>query len=560
MNKEKSYYLIYKGDIEKVLKEQNINKYIILNSQLASIYVDENFNEDILNSTVEITWWAESTPMSSLINITNNLEKGETIEDAVGTEYITNNPYVKVNGKGVLVAIIDSGVDYLNKDLINEDGSSKIEYLWDQESNKKGPPTNMLFGSEFTNEDINKAIKENDSSLSKDTIGTGTAIAGIIAGEGNINPKYKGIAPGSKLVVVKLKSYEGVYHKDKISYSFTDFLAALTYVIGIARRKQMPMIINLTIGSRSASTLEASILDTYPIFNRPGIILVGGAGDQGNTDIHYTGNFKKSLEKYQDITIQNTDNYNLDITITATGPDKLGVRVISPSGELSQDIQYSPDNNIYKGKFNLEDTLYRIVYVYPWIESGEELININLINIKPGIWTVRLNPEFIINGEYNIYLPNENLISKDTRFIDPNSMATITKYGVSDGVITIGVYDDKINSIWIGSSKGNPNDYMIKPDIVAPGVNIISTYINVEYNTFTGSGVSSSIVCGVLALVIEYLMKESNIPKLSLYNEVLKTYLMIGTTQKDIYDYPNISEGYGILNLRNLFKQIAENI
>ncbi len=559
MENEKSYYLTYRGDIIKSFEENNINNYIILNNQLAAIYVDENFNEEILNSTPEITWWNETFPMSSMIEVTNNLESGESITVAVGTEYIKNNPYVNVTGKDTLIAIIDSGVDYLHPDLIDKDNKSKILYLWDQESNLKNPPSGMIYGSEFTNNDINEAINENNSSLSSDNTGTGTSIAGILVGQGNVNKAYEGIAKDSELVVVKLRSYTGVYQENKISYTTTDFLAAITYVTSIAEKEGKPMIINLTIGARSAADLDATILDTYPIFNRPGMIVVNGAGDQGNTDIHYSGNFN-NIEETQDVIVQNGNNKNLDIVLSGTGPDKISVQVISPSGDLSQLVEYSPSYNIYTGKFNLENTTYRIRYRYPWIATGEEQVDISLKNIKPGIWTIRLIPDFILRGEYNVYLPNKNLISIDTRFLDPNSTNTITMYGISDGVITIGTYNDKLNSIWIGSSKGSTTGYRIKPDIVAPGVDIISTYINSGYNTVTGTGVSGSIVSGVLALVIEYLQNQSDIPSLSLFNEVLKTYLMLGTTRKEIYVYPNISEGYGILNLRNLFREIANNL
>ena len=114
--------------------------------------------------------------------------------------------------------------------------------------------------------------------------------------------------------------------------------------------------------------------------------------------------------------------------------------------------------------------------------------------------------------------------------------------------------------MWIGSSKGNLSGNKVRPDIIAPGVDIISTYNFDEYNTATGTGVSSSIVCGSLALIMEYLQEESRVPKLSLFTEPLRTYLMIGATRQEIYTYPNISQGYGIFNLRDTFRQIARNL
>lgn len=558
---EKSYYLtyIYQADIESIFKSNNIDKYIILNNQLAAIYVPLDFNENLLDDIYEITWWHESTPMSSLIEITNNLSAGETITGSSGTDYIYSNPYNTVTGEGIVIAIIDSGIDYLHPDFVKSDGSSKILRLWDQESSKSSPPEGMIFGSEFTREQIDEAIKANDSSLSVDLQGTGTIAAGIVAGEGNINPQYKGITSDSELVVVKLRSYTGTYHSDRVNYTISDFLAAITYVSDIATKENKPIIINLTVASMSEATADTTILETYGILNEAGTIIVSGAGNQGNTDIHYEGKIS-DLNDVQDITLQVGDDTNLSIMLMAIGPDKIGAMIISPSGEVSYNINYAPENPSYKGRFNLEKTDYELKLIYPWIDSGTLRLEINLLDIKPGVWTIRLTPKFILNGNFDMYLPNKNLISQNTRFLDPSSLSTITKYGIGDTVITIGAYDNKTDSMWIGSSKGPTKGRGINPDIVAPGVDIISTYPGGIYNTATGTGVSGSIVSGVLALIMEYLIQETPYSRLSLFNEVLKSYLMLGSTQKNIYTYPNVSQGYGILNLKNTFEQIANNL
>ncbi|WP_278548160.1 bile acid germinant receptor pseudoprotease CspC [Paraclostridium bifermentans] len=556
---EKSYYLLYSGDIKKSFEENNIEKYIILNDQLAAIYVPDTFEPEILNDIKTVDWWSPSDVMSSLINITNNITNGESINSSIGGSYLETNPYLNVTGKGVLVAVIDSGVDYLHKDLIDENGISKILYLWDQENNSKTPPEGMIFGSEFTREEINTAIQNQDRSLSSDNTGTGTMACGIIAGQGNINREYRGVAKDADLIVVKLREYKGIYYDDRISYIVTDFLAALTYVFKIAIKENKPLIINLTIGNMSAINIEASILETYGIVDKSGIVIVSGAGNEGNTDIHYQGNVTRE-DSYTDVIIQNGNNKNLEIVIRGRGPDKLFLQIISPSGDVSQTIRYAPDDRIYRGRFYIEKTSYTVLNTFPWLRSGDQNIRINLTDIKPGIWTLRISPEFIIHGDFNVYLPNKSIIDPSTRFVDSTSSATITFIGLANPVITIGTYSDKTNSLWIGSSKGNLSGNKVRPDIIAPGVDIISTYNFDEYNTATGTGVSSSIVCGSLALIMEYLQEESRVPKLSLFTEPLRTYLMIGATRQEIYTYPNISQGYGIFNLRDTFRQIARNL
>lgn len=551
--------MIYQGDIEGVLKENNITEYMILNNELAIIYVDDNFNEDILNNISEIAWWNESMPLSSLINITNNFENGESVIVAAGKSFIENNPYIRLNGENIIVAIIDSGIDYLHPDFIDYDGKSRIISIWDQENDEFSPPEGFIFGSEFTNEDINRAIEENNSTLSVDNIGTGTLAAGIVGGNGRLNFQYRGVVRQCDLVVVKLREYEGTYKEGKINYTTTDFLAAIKYVTDIAQREQKPIIINLTIGSMANSTSNTNIFEVFNILSLTGVIVVTGAGNEGNTDTHYYGQFTNE-DEVNDIIIQIGEQENIDIVLNATGPDKINATLISPSGEVSYTMKYSPEDFTYEGVFNLEKTFYSMRYIYPWIASGTEQLEIKLRDVKPGIWTLRLTPEYIVNGEYDVYLPNKNLISEDTRFIDPDSEATITMYGAASNVITVGAYNDKTNSMWIGSSKGPIRGGGIKPDIVAPGVEIISTYIGSTYNTGTGSGVSSSIVSGVLAMLIEYVLIQSDIPKPFIYTEVLKTYLMLGATKKIIYTYPNTSQGYGILNLQNTIEEISRNL
>ena len=157
-------------------------------------------------------------------------------------------------------------------------------------------------------------------------------------------------------------------------------------------------------------------------------------------------------------------------------------------------------------------------------------------------------------------MPNKNLISPQTRFIDPSSGSTITMLGIIKKVITVGAYNGRTNSMWIGSSKGPAIKRPIKPDIVAPGVDIIGPYKNDTYNTATGTGVSSSIVSGVIAIIMNYIISQEEESRNLLFTEPLKTFLMLGATKKSIYTYPNVLQGYGILNLENTLTEISNNI
>lgn len=584
---EKSFIIVYQTNeenLKKAFKENGIDKYMILNQSIAVIYVPINFNEKILVDMLEIGNWQPSKPMNSLIKITDEISQGETPSSATGIDYIYKNPYINPLGEGVIIAIIDSGINYLHPDFINKDGKTKIISIWDQnytrqnegnntkanedknnqddtkekEQNTNEKSNKYLYGREISRDEINEAIKTQNPSLIIDNTGTGTIAAGICCGNGSLNSAYRGIAVESELVVVKLKEYKDTYVAGRINYQSSDFLAAIRYVLDVAIKEGKMLIVNLTVGQTSASASILTYLDTFDYLSQSGVIVVAGAGNEGNTDIHYEGVLTE-VDKTEDIIVQVGEQLNLEIVLCVNGPDKIGAEIISPAGEISYRAEYSPEFYTYSGKFDLENTYYTIQFKYPFFESGSERLVINLMGIKPGVWTLRLVPEFLISGQYHVYLPNKALISKDTRFLDPNSRSTITGYATDGSIITIGTYDNKTDSIWIGSSKGPVNQTQIKPDIVAPGVDIIGPYKDNLYNTALGSGVSSSIVCGVLAIIMNYIKDQGN-SRGSLFTSVLKTYLMLGATKKDIYTYPNMSQGYGILNLKETIIQIANNI
>ncbi|WP_455540147.1 bile acid germinant receptor pseudoprotease CspC [Terrisporobacter sp.] len=566
---ENSYTIIYQGNIEPRLIEHNIDRYMVLNDRLAIVYTDENFDTNVFDEIEEISVWKRADVMSSLIKIGDEAVNGQTAEDASGVSYINNNPYIDVAGRGVLIAIIDSGIDYLHPDFINDDGTSKIISIWDQEGSTNPPPEGAVFGSEFTREEINQAIASNNGDLTRDDIGTGTIAAGIASGRGNLNPLYRGVARESELVVVKLRHYEGAYTEGRINYLNTDFLAAIKYVCDVSQNQRMLTIINLTVAESSRSSILTNLLDTFDYLRSSGVVVVSGAGNEGNTNIHYEGNINIRNESnvvttlpYVDIIIEVGEQKNLLITLNTNGPGKGGVSIISPSGEISYVVEPKPDEQVYRGTFNIENSAYEIKIIYPWLLTGNQETEIMIYDIKPGTWTLRLYPGFVTSGEFDVYLPNGNLIPSNTRFLDPNSFGTITLYALTEYVISVGVYNDRTNSLWIGSSKGSSirTRAAIKPDIIAPGVDIISTYKNSRYIKSTGSGISSSLTCGILALLIEYIAEEGEYSRSRLFTSVLKTYLMLGATRRDIYTYPNDSQGFGILNLQRTIESIANKI
>ena len=170
---------------------------------------------------------------------------------------------------------------------------------------------------------------------------------------------YRGVALGSELIVVKLRQYEGTFKEGRINYINTDFLAGIKYILDIAKKEDKYLIINLTLGQRPRSLILTTLLNTFSEIRSNGVFVVSGAGNEGNTDVHYEGSLQ-GVDTFQDVILEVGEQKSLDITIALNDPGRVGVEVISPSGEISYKVEYAPDNEQYEGEYNLEDSPYEI--------------------------------------------------------------------------------------------------------------------------------------------------------------------------------------------------------
>lgn len=118
---------------------------------------------------------------------------------------------LSLRGKGTLIGIVDSGIDYENAEFRNEDGTTRIVSLWDQSVNGR-PPAGYLAGTEYTREQIDAALATEDKEVRRqmvktsDVSGHGTAVAGIAAGNGRGSEgrRFRGAAPEAELIIVKM--------------------------------------------------------------------------------------------------------------------------------------------------------------------------------------------------------------------------------------------------------------------------------------------------------------------------------------------------------------------
>ena len=210
----------------------------------------------------------------------------------------------------------------------------------------------------------------------------------------------------------------------------------------------------------------------------------------------------------------------------------------SPSGEISKNAKLSNFNQV-NGIFDIEQTKYIITYTYPTTFSGQQFTSIILKKPKKGIWKVILvgiyksfgiyNVIYKEFGKYNMYIINNK--SNKIRFREADPFYTVNFPAISQYIMTVGGYNTINNSIWINSSRGPNIQNIKKPDIVAPGVNIISTFPGNKYAKITGTSAANSYVIGASALYLQYTFIDE-IYKDKSYPQIIKTYMQAGAKKR----------------------------
>ena len=490
--------------------------------------------------------------------------------EASGAPTFNNNPYLRLNGKGVLVGVIDSGIDYLNKEFQREDDTTRVLRIWDQTIQGDKEVYGLKYGIEYTEEEINKAISLQATGgdpysivPSKDDIGHGTKVSGIMGGRG-INPALKGAAPDCQFVIVKLARATKVEldaalidKTDVPSYSPWSVLLALRYVVSVARALEKPVVVFIPLGSNMGShtgngIIEASISN---FSSQASTVVVVPTGNQGNTDTHTEGIIER-VGDVKDIEIRiGEKRKNLPIEIWIDKPNRVKLSIISPTGEIIDNLESKNTNN-ERIKFLYEETEMIVNFTSPELTTGDSLIFIRAYNLRAGIWKFRLTGQYIVGGKYYSWIPQRELIDNETKFLNPVEYTTLTLPSTSRGAISVAYYNQNNNATLSESSRGYTRDGRIKPDIAAGGTNALVTNPGGTTSLMTGASVAGAVVSGCCALILQWAVSDGNYP--DIYSEQIKSYIISGAKGRPGDIYPNRDWGYGMFDLQGIFDRIRE--
>lgn len=474
------------------------------------------------------------------------------------------NKPLNLNGNGVVVGIIDTGIDYLSEEFRDKNGKSRIISIWDQTIKGNNESDIIPFGSLYTREEINKAIEVYEAGgnpydivPSKDTNGHGTGMAGIVGALGK-NKDIKGIAPECEFVIVKLS--ESAYTKKILNleipiFALPTIFAAIEYLKKVLFKEKKPLVVLLPLGSNNGNHKGNNIFDSFieSVSNNVGIVIVTGSGNEADKDGHVSGRIvdKENIEVI-DLLVQENQGY-MSVEIWVDLSNIIDINLISPSGEETGFIRGAV--NVQKtNTFVFEKTQTRISYYLPEEYTGEELISIYLGDITPGIWQIKLRLRSGEMAKYNAWLWQSGITRPGTRFLPSDQYGTVTIPGDSDFVVTVAAYNQNNNNSLSYSGVSFREENINKIDLSAGGVNTITVGLNNSTQVISGTSLAAAIGAGACVLLFQWGIVQGNYPYM--YSQSIKTFLRRGVNKRGKDIYPNPQWGYGIINFYKIFEEM----
>lgn len=491
------------------------------------------------------------------------LLENENLEES-GIIRLIQNSVLGLQGEGVIVGIIDTGIDYTNQCFRNMDGTTRILEIWDQTIQTGRLPDDIDYGSVYTREDINEALRSEDPFRivpSRDESGHGTQMASIACGSFDEDRGWSGAAPMSDIVMVKLKpakEYLKEYYMvppDADAYQENDIMLGVRYLRELAYRERKPLVICVALGSNRGGHEGTSPL-SYILnvaASKSGRCVVVAGGNEANQGHHFYGNLQQG-QPYQEVELRVAEGeYGLTMELWGTTPDILSISMYSPAGEEIPRISSGQGSQQYN--FLFERTVVYIDYQALDPNSGEELILIRMRYPSPGIWRLRVYGTRISHGIYNIWLPVTGFILPGTVFPNSNPDITLTAPANSESPITVAGYQVQNDSIYIASSRGYTRRGRIKPDIAAPGVQVSAFEPGDRFTTVSGTSAAAAITAGAGALLLEWGIVRGNRPSMGTLE--IKQLMIRGARRNPNNLYPNRSWGWGALDLYSSFQLLG---
>ena len=471
-------------------------------------------------------------------------------------------------GQGVLIGFVDTGIDYQNPLFRKEDGSSRILGIWDQtlETGAPDPVTGFqaLYGTQYSREEIDQALAAPDPLAlvpSADENGHGTFLASVAAGGEDPDQDFTGAAPKASIAMVKLKPAKEylrdfyLIREGADAYQENDIMMGVAYLLHLARRFSMPLVICLGLGTNQGSHVGKSPLGLYldDINIYAGTAVITAAGNETGYGHHYRA-VTRPEETLQTVELNvGEKDSGFSMEFWAQDVDIYRVGFISPTGEVVDPLPSSTEEeNVIR--FLVEQTEITVFSSIVNTATGSQMVYIRFKDPMPGIWNLTVSSALNITGAVHIWLPSRGFISDTTYFLRPDPDTLVTGPGNSQYALTVSAYDHTTGGIYIHSSRGFSRSGQIKPELAAPGVNITGAGLRSSFVQRSGTSAAAAHAAGAAAILLHWGILERNDPFMN--TSAIKTYLIRGAKRNPALTYPNREFGYGTLDLYQAFLRL----
>lgn len=474
--------------------------------------------------------------------------------EAAGIIQVQQQPYLNLTGRNTILGFIDTGIDYTQDIFRYEDGTSKIKYIWDQ-SIPGNAPDGYYLGTEYSEEQINQALQaENPYDIvpHRDTVGHGTFLASVAAGRRSDN--FIGAAPDAEIIAVKLQKakpyfYEQFFVPDQQEnvYTSSDLMQGIQYIKDKAARMGRPVSLCIALGTNLGGHDGFGMLEEYltAVSNNTGVAVSCAAGNESQAGHHAEGKLSGVGDAQRVELLVNNEQEDILLHLWNGATDRMSVSFTSPTGEQVPSFPVRSGSS-YTSRLILEQASITVQYFLPVRGSGDQMTSIRILNPTPGLWTLTINGEIVLDGTYHLWLPMTGFLDPGTVFLTPSPNTTIVTPATAVGVTACGAYDSRSNALYIDSSWGKTRRPTIAPHFVAPGVRV-GGYFPTGYGQMSGTSASAAITAGACALLQQWGIVDGNEPALTSIR--IRTLLLRGCERDPAMVYPNAQWGYGKLDV-----------
>lgn len=477
--------------------------------------------------------------------------------DAAGIITLQNYPTLQLMGDGIMIGFLDTGIDYQNRVFRNLDGTTRIVGIWDQTIQTGRTPQGLYYGTEYTEEMINAALRSEDPLQivpSVDTDGHGTFVASAAAGGAEVGKQFLGAAPEASIAMVKLKPAKNYLKEffaiaqDAVCYQENDIMLGLRYLNDLARKQGMPLVICVALGTsfggHNGDSLLADILDIYATVRNRCVVV--GTGNEAARRHHYFNRFTDAQDMRTAEIRVGEGTQSFAVELWSTLPNIVMVSVTSPSGERTGMIPIRL-GYLFDFLFTFERTTITVEYRLLQENNDAQLVFIRFQNAVPGIWKIDIKPAMQTTGDFHIWLPMEEFLEGEVYFLESNPDTTFTEPSGGRNTMTVAFYNSRENGVDINSGRGYTRDEKIKPDYAAPGEAVTGAVPGGEFKNRTGSSAATAIAAGGCALIMEWISEQPGARGVS--SSQVRNIIVMGTQKLSGIEYPNTQWGYGTMNL-----------